>query len=143
MDGAAEPGLGEEIGKGIGDARGEHVFAVDHPDRFLGGEGEEGPLGVDDLVADFHLGILRDESLGNVGIVAVFIRGAAEVAGEVGDDLVLHGGGQVLAAGHHGRCGANGADRSHEDAAGGEGDQGAGGTGIGIDVGDGGNGRAE
>jgi hypothetical protein len=73
-DGAVEGGFCEEIRDGIGDAGCEDGFTVDNLGGFLGGEGEQGALGVDDFVANFYFGVLRDEGLGDIGVVSAALR---------------------------------------------------------------------
>ncbi len=61
-----------QIDNRIGDAFCEQRFIVDPFSCFLSIQSEDGSLGMNDAVADFHFLVFVHERLGDVGIVAVF-----------------------------------------------------------------------
>ena len=102
---------------------------------FLRGQREQGALRVDDAVADFHFLLLVHEGFADVGVVAVAISRAADQGGPIGDRFVARGDAQIFAGGFDRRGGADGAHGRHVNVLGGESDEGAGGTGVGVDEG--------
>ena len=131
----AKPGQLRHIGC---DTAGEQGLSADHPRGLLRAQREKRTLGVDDLAIDFHFLVEVHEAIHQLGVVAVFLRHAAEVSGEIGNDFGVHRLGDFLTRTRDRRGCSDGTDRRHEDFFCGERDERPCRTRVGIHIGVGG-----
>ena len=131
---ALQPRIANQFGHRARDPLGKERLAPDFFHRFLRAQGEQFPVFRDDFAADLHPLFFVDESLREFRIVAAVLRRTAEVAGIIGDDLVIQRLGDFLPPAHDRRRRADRADRCHPDMLRPECNKGAGRTGIGVDI---------
>ena len=90
---------------------------------------------MNNAVADFHFLVFVHERLGDVGIMAVLDRGAADERRPIRNRLFLRRRGKIFTRRKDRRGGANRAHRRHVNVLRGDGDERAGRTGVCVDEG--------
>ena len=127
----AKPGQSGQIGR---DAACKQGLPTNLPRGLLRAEREERAFGIDDLAADFHFLVEVHEAVHQLGVVAIFLCHAPEVAGEIGNDFGVHRFWDFLPGTGHRGGGSDGADRSHENLFRRERDERPGRTGVRVHI---------